>query len=111
MPDKIDTPQLHYPFELRPDGQFREIEQDDLDEIGMAVEIVLRYPIRYRQDLPAFGIPDLSFRESHEEIGALLLNHVSQWEPRARLFVEERPVEWDRLVRLFVLTVEAESDE
>jgi phage baseplate assembly protein W len=102
----IDTPQFSYPFEFRPDGHVREVEQDSLDEIAMAVEIILRYPLGYREDLPAFGMPDLIFRESTEEISGLLLSNIVQWEPRARLLVEHRPDLWDELVHTYILTVQ-----
>jgi phage baseplate assembly protein W len=95
------TPQLSYPFD------FSEVEQDTLDEIAMACELVLRYPVGYRIELPQFGRPELLFRESTEDIERLLLNAVSRWEPRARLLVEERPDRWTRMVRHFILTVEA----
>jgi phage baseplate assembly protein W len=102
----IDTPQLSYPFEFRPDGLVRQVEQDDLNEIAMAVEIAIRFPLGSREDVPGFGMPDLTFRESPEEIAGILLSHILQWEPRARLLVDHRPDLWDQMVHTYILTVE-----
>jgi phage baseplate assembly protein W len=106
MAQKIDTPQLAYPFEISPTGAVREVEQGDIDEIAMSIEIILRYPLGYRDELPDFGIPELSFRESTEDIASILGDYVTRWESRAPLFIEEREHEWDQMVRQFLIRIQ-----
>lgn len=111
MPNKnIDTPQLAYPFEITSSGAVREVEQDTLDEIAMSIEIILRYPLGYRDELPDFGIPELAFRESTEDISSMLADYVSRWETRAAAFVEEQPQQWDQMVREFLIRLQGSPD-
>jgi phage baseplate assembly protein W len=110
MSHRLDTPQISLPFEILPNGRVREVEQDSLDEIAMAVEAILRYPVGYREELPDFGIPDLTFRTDRQEVSNLLLTYVSRWEPRARILVEQRPTQWDEMVQEYVLTVTTTPD-
>lgn len=105
MPE-LNTPQIAFPFEILPSGLVREVEQDSLDEIAMSVEIILRFPLGSRAELLNFGVPDLTFRLSTEDLSALLMEHVTRWESRARIFIEERPDQWDQMVRDFVIRVE-----
>jgi phage baseplate assembly protein W len=106
MSHVIDTPQIAFPFEIMPNGRVREVEQDSLDEIAMSVEIILRFPIGSRAELTAFGVPDPSFRLSTEDLGNLLAEHITRWESRARIFIEERPEQWNQMVRDFTIRVE-----
>lgn len=111
MPNKkINTPQLAYPFEITASGAVREVEQDSLDEIAMSIEIILRYPLGYRDELPEFGIPDLGFRESTEDIAAMLADYVTRWETRAPVFIEEQPQQWDQMVREFLIRLQGSPD-
>jgi len=102
----LNTPQIAFPFEILPSGLVREVEQDSLDEIAMSIAIILRFPIGSRYELPNFGVPDLSFRLSTEDLSSLLAEHISRWEPRARIFIEERPDQWNQMVRDFTIRVE-----
>jgi phage baseplate assembly protein W len=105
MPN-LNTPQIAFPFEIMDNGLVREVEQDSLDEIAMSVKIILSFPIGSRFELPNFGVPDASFRLNTEDIGSILAEHVSRWESRARIFIEERPQQWDQMVRDFTVRVE-----
>lgn len=106
---RIDTPQISYPFEILQSGKVREVEQDTLDEIGMSVEIILRYQTGTRDELPEFGVPDILFTESNEDLSGVLAEHVSRWETRAPVFIEERPGDWDTMVRHFTARIEGSS--
>lgn len=106
MAESIDTPQIALPFEILSSGRVREVEQDSLDEIAMSVEAILRYPLDYREELPEFGVPDLTFAEAHDDQSTILAEHVARWEPRAEIFIEERPADWDRMIRNFVVQVQ-----
>lgn len=106
MSQVINTPQIAFPFEIMANGLVREVEQDSLDEIAMSIEIILRFPLGSRFELPNFGVPDLSFRLTTEDLAALLAEHVSRWESRARIFIEERPDQWNTMVRDFTIRVE-----
>lgn len=99
-----DTPQIAYPFEILSSGKVREIEQDSIDEIAMSVEMILRYPLGYREELPEFGAPDLTFTTA-ADTSQILADHVTRWEPRAPIFIEERPADWERMYRKFVVRV------
>jgi phage baseplate assembly protein W len=102
----LNTPQIAFPFEITSGGLVREVEQDTLDEIAMSVEIILRFPIGSRAELTDFGIPDLTFRLSNEDLSALVAEHVTRWETRARILIEERPEQWNQMVRDFMVRVE-----
>lgn len=102
----LNTPQIAFPFEIMSNGLVREVEQDTLDEIAMSIEIILRFPLGSRAELLTFGVPDLSFRLSNEDLSALLTEHVTRWEKRARIFIEERPDQWNQMVRDFTIRVE-----
>lgn len=102
----LNTPQIAFPFEIMPSGTVREVEQDTLDEIAMSIEIILRFPLGSRYELPNFGVPDLSFRLSTEDLASILAEHVLRWETRARIFIEERPDQWNQMVRDFTIRVE-----
>jgi hypothetical protein len=102
------NPQLGYPFEFHSDGHIHEVEQRSLDEIAACVEVILRYPIGHRETLPEFGIPELTFRESMEEVSTVLATHIARWEPDARIFIEARPDRWTQMVQEYIVRVEAD---
>lgn len=104
-----DTPQIALPFEILPGGSVREVEQDSIDEIAMSVEAILRYPLNYREELPEFGMPDLTFAESNDNLAALIQAHVARWEDRVTVLVEEDPDRWNQMVRSFKVRLESGS--
>lgn len=109
MARSLDTPTLAYPFEILPSGKFREVEQRSLDDIAGCVEVILRYRVGERVEVPEFGIPELAFRESVEEVSGIIRESVLRWEPDADLLIEERPDLWDRMVQNYMVTVGVES--
>jgi phage baseplate assembly protein W len=106
-----DTPQIALPFEIMANGRVREVEQDTLDEIAMSIQTILMYRIGDRIELPAFGVPEPLFRENTEAIGVMLAEHISRWEERAQIFIEERPGDWDDMVRAFMVRVEGRTEQ
>jgi phage baseplate assembly protein W len=104
MINTLDTPQIALPFEILPNGRVDEVEQDTLDEIAMSIESILRYPLDYRVDLPDFGTPELTFHLDPAEVSRIILDHVSRWEERAPLLIENRPDEWDELIQNYIVT-------
>lgn len=101
-----DTPQISYPFEILSTGLVREVEQDTVDEIAMSVEIILRYPIGSRDELPDFGVPDVTFLEASVDVSKILASHVARWEDRVPILIEERPAVWNQMVRNFIARIE-----
>src|SRR4051812_22012606 len=101
-----ETPQIAIPFEILSDGTVREVEQDSMDEIAMSVEAILRYPLNYREELPEFGLPDLAFTEDTQDLSQLIQSHVERWEDRVKILVEERPDQWNTMVREFTARLE-----
>lgn len=106
----FDTPQISYPFEIQANGLVRELEQDSLDEVAMSVEICLRYPLGYRDELPEFGVPELAFNPGDSDLISIVQSHVSRWEDRVHILVEERPADWERMARDLIVRVEGSSD-
>jgi phage baseplate assembly protein W len=104
-----ETPQIALPFEILSDGTVREVEQDSVEEIAMSVEAILRYPLNYREELPDFGMPDLTFAETTEDLSSLIQAHVARWEDRVRVLVAEDPDRWTEMVREFTVRLEAGS--
>jgi phage baseplate assembly protein W len=107
----LNTPQIAFPFEILPNGTVREVEQDTLDEIAISIGIILRFPLGSRAELPNFGIPDPTFRLFNEDVASILAEHVSRWEDRARIFIEERPGDWQQMVRNFIVSVEGRTGQ
>lgn len=109
MSNDIDTPQIALPFEILSDGTVREVNQGDVEEIAMSVEAVLRYPLNFREELPEFGMPDLTFVEDTERLSDVIQAHVARWEDRVRILVTEDPGRWNQMVRAFTLRMEGSS--
>lgn len=107
---EIDTPQIALPFEILSSGLVNEVEQDTLDEIAMSVECCLRYPLGSRVELPEFGVPDLTFMTQDSDARGILESHISRWEDRVQVLIEERPADWDQMSREFVVKVQGSSD-
>ena len=72
-------------------------EQDSIDEIGDCVLAILSCPIGFREELPQFGIEDLTFTEQPldtEDLAAV----IDTWEPRASVLFDQHPGTWDEMV-------------
>lgn len=104
---QVDTPHLSYPLQLASDGKsFSVEEQDEPAEIAGCVELILRTPQGTRDDLPEFGIPDLTFRQvSARGLPVADVEQlVEEWEPRVDVLLEDAPDELDASVRNVTVT-------
>jgi phage baseplate assembly protein W len=108
---RVEAPQIALPFEITPSGTVREVEQDTLDEIAMSVQAILLYRLGDRTELPDFGIPEPTFAMMTEDLSAALASAVSRWEDRAQIFIQERPGDWDNMVRDFQVQVRSRVDQ
>jgi hypothetical protein len=71
-------------------------EQDSLDDIADCVVAILNTHLGWRDEVPEFGIPDLTFRRV--PIGSAdLFDMIGPQEPRAIMVIAERPGERDTL--------------
>lgn len=102
-----DTPHFALPFRFV-NGHAAEVEQDTVEDIAACVEAVLRTRPGERDELPEFGTPDLTFTQRPVDTDALL-DAVEEWEPRARLLVEERPDLFDETVARVRVAVDTEE--
>lgn len=76
-----EVPHLKWPLEFAGTGMVV-IEQDTLQEVEQCVEILLRCPTGFREELPQFGVEDQTFRENGVDL-EMVANVVATWEPRA----------------------------
>lgn len=75
------------PFNFGPRGESPLVhEQQSQEEIEDAVSNILRYTIGFREDLPGFGIPDFSFKQTPIPLGPIT-NAILEYEPRASALV------------------------
>jgi phage baseplate assembly protein W len=101
----MNVPQLAYPLRIDPaSGTFAVVEQDSVDDVAGCVEVVLRTRVGDRDELPEFGIPDLTFLELPLDLDDLV-DMVSLWEPRAELLIEEAPQVLNDLTTRLQITV------
>jgi hypothetical protein len=82
------NPHFALPFKLGSYGASVN-EQDTIDDIAACVVAIMSTHVGWRDEVPGFGIPDLSFRRM--PIGASdIYEMISSQEPRAIMVVEER---------------------
>jgi phage baseplate assembly protein W len=86
MADLPDVPQFSLPFRLCPDGEFAYNEQDTLDDIADCVQCIVRYPLGYLEERPAFGVPEQEFQQSGPD-RAVIQAAIDRWEDRAEKIV------------------------
>lgn len=91
------TPHLALPVRYV-NGRVVTVEQDSDAEIAQAVEVILRFEPGMRPELPDFGVPDQTFRVGGVDRDAIV-KAIEKFEPRVRAFVEDRPDQFDQLVR------------
>lgn len=98
----IEYPHFALPFRFEPVKGVPEAavhEQDTVDEIATCVEVVIRCPIGFRDELPEFGAPgDLVFSEAPPDLEAAK-GCVARWEPRADADYDETGSAFDEGVR------------
>lgn len=87
--DDIVTPKLAVPFRIER-GRALVVEQDSVEEVTQCVEAILKTPIGSRMENPEFGVPDQTFREGGANLDDLALS-ITQWEPRADVYLEREP--------------------
>jgi phage baseplate assembly protein W len=63
-------------------------EQDSGDDIVDCIKAIIAWPIGVRDDLPDFGIPDLPFQDTFDNVIDQVRNAVIQWEDRAAIDAE-----------------------
>lgn len=99
---QVDTPHFSLPFRLASDGRSVSVEeQDSVEEIRDCVELVLRFPVGSRAELPEFGTPDLTFRQADADgiDVADVEAAVETWEPRVDVLIEDAPDLLDETAR------------
>lgn len=78
------------PFDVDPlTGHVREAEQDSVEDVAGCVEVILRTPRGFRDELPEFGLPDPAFKPQEVTIEAMRVA-VTEWEPRAVATFEDQ---------------------
>ena len=98
-----EIPHFSQPFTMTPKGAIV-LEQDSPADIQACVERVCLCPEGFREDLPAFGIPELGFSTVPLPLGDVKAS-CEHWEPRASIEISERAeglTEADRVVRVEV---------
>jgi phage baseplate assembly protein W len=90
----IDTiPKISFPFRLHPNLESAVyVEQDSDDEILDSVEIILSTEQGRIEEVPTFGIPDLTFVQGGVN-PRVLQEAISRWEPRARDRIRPETIE------------------
>ena len=105
---KIDTPKISFPLRLRANGASAVVvEQDSIDEIMDCVEVLLSTEEGSREEAPAYGIDDLTFRMGGVD-QELVMATIAKWEPRAETILEADEIEqFIQRVRLKVMVRDA----
>jgi len=81
-------PHFAAPFAFSAKGVVNVTEQDSQQEISDCIFNVASCFENFREDLPEFGIPDLTFEQIPLNLEALQAA-LNRWEPRAELTLEE----------------------
>jgi len=84
------VPKFKVPLELS-GSSFAVIEQDSTREVEQCIEAIVRTPIGDYLDNPELGVPDFAFRSDGSD--DLLLDAISDWEPRATTTVTAEEVD------------------
>ena len=92
----VDVPHFDLPFRLGKDGANVQ-EQDTIEDVSNCVVAILSTHIGWRDEVPAFGVPDYAMRK--QPIGADdISSTISPQEPRAVMIVNERMDARDSLI-------------
>src|SRR3954447_13084046 len=85
-------------------------EQDTVDEIATCVEVVIRCPIGFRDELPEFGVPTTAlFNQAPLDL-AKARGAVNRWEPRADVDYSESGSIFDEGIRNIGIQIQPESE-
>jgi phage baseplate assembly protein W len=109
MPDRqrdVRVPHFSLPFRFGGinGGAFLN-EQDLNDDITDCLKAIIAYPQGSHDMLDKFGIPDILFRQSIDNIVVPLQQALRRWEPRTPTLAAERPDIIDTLVRKIIVGV------
>src|SRR5262245_5054438 len=88
MADYPLQPHFRYPLELR-DGALRVVEQASPADILGRVDVLVRCPLGFLNDIPDFGIEDPTFGEGPINVSEIE-DAIALWEPRAESAIEEQ---------------------
>jgi phage baseplate assembly protein W len=78
------------PVQLTAGLELATVEQGSPDEIAQCVEAIVRTPLGFRDDLPALGVPDQTFRRGGAD-PAIVAAALERYEPRADDLVTAAP--------------------
>jgi phage baseplate assembly protein W len=85
-----DVPHFDLPFRFGSDGHAAVVEQDTFEEIRNCVVAIVRTVVGQREEMPEFGVPDLTF-----ELQPLHIEKITEAilrdEPRASVLLEQHP--------------------
>jgi hypothetical protein len=84
-----EAPHIASPFAFGPAG-VSTTEQDSIEEIQDCVENIVRFRKGWREDLPDFGIPDLSFLQKPINTKPIF-DAIAEYEPRAVPIIASEP--------------------
>lgn len=101
-----DTPHFAYPFRIN-GAVAAEHEQDSPDEIFEAAIAVIGTPKGTRNDLPAFGLPDLPFTKI---VRRDIIQVLEKWEPRASYLVTVQPDAIEQMMTRIKVGVQGGTD-
>jgi hypothetical protein len=96
----IHVPHFDLPFRLWYDSGLtvpRVVEQGSIDDVSNCVEAAIRTVRGEREDLPTFGITDVTFRQLPIDTQDII-GQVRAHEDRASVLIEETPDRLDALV-------------
>jgi phage baseplate assembly protein W len=82
----MTIPHLALPFQLNGDGSAQTVAQDSIDDVTQCVTVLVATETGSRVELPAYGIPDLTFAQGVPPVQAVIAA-IGMWEPRAQVDV------------------------
>lgn len=85
----VDIPQFDLPFRFV-NGKEVVVEQDSDEDVENCVEAILRTVQGDREDLPDFGILDMTFRPQPLNLDLVVADILAN-EPRAQVLIEQHP--------------------
>jgi len=72
-------------------------EQDSLDDIVTCVEAICLTNPGDRDELPEFGLEDMTFTQEPIPTSAAV-NQIQQWEPRVQVLIDTSPSQFDAAI-------------
>jgi len=92
----IENPHFDIPFRLQSTGA-AVVEQDTFEDVANCVEVIVRTPYGFRDDVIEFGFPSLEL-QTMPVVSAEVREVVDQQEPRATILITEQPDFYDVLI-------------